>query len=99
MAGAAVLASGSASLLLLTGHSPLWLLLAVSVFSDSTGTAAGILRTFMYLGAIASASLISLSFGHAATDAGLHRLAVMLTAAAVVLFAAILADRKLATAA
>ena len=120
MAGAAVLASGSASLLLLTGHSPLWLLLAVSVFfgiqnglnivtnqtamyaqvpADSTGTAAGILRTFMYLGAIASASLISLSFGHAATDAGLHRLAVMLTAAAVVLFAAILADRKLATAA
>jgi hypothetical protein len=53
----------------------------------------------MYLGAIASASLISLRFGHAATDAGLHRLAVMLTAAAVVLFAAILADRKLATAA
>ena len=120
VAGAAVLASGSASLLLLTGHSPLWLLLAVSVFfgiqnglnivtnqtamyaqapADSTGTAAGILRTFMYLGAIASASLISLSFGHAATDAGLHRLAVMLTAAAVVLFAAILADRKLATAA
>lgn len=120
MAGAAVLASGSASLLLLTGHSPLWLLLAVSVFfgiqnglnivtnqtamyaqapADSTGTAAGILRTFMYLGAIASASLVSLSFGHAATDAGLHRLAVMLTAAAVVLFAAILADRKLATAA
>jgi phosphate/sulfate permease len=120
VAGAAVLASGSASLLLLTGHSPLWLLLAVSVFfgiqnglnivtnqtamyaqapADSTGTAAGILRTFMYLGAIASASLISHSFGHAATDAGLHRLAVMLTAAAVVLFAAILADRKLATAA
>jgi predicted MFS family arabinose efflux permease len=120
VAGAAVLASGSASLLLLTGHSPLWLLLAVSVFfgiqnglnivtsqtamyaqapADSTGTAAGILRTFMYLGAIASASLISLSFGHAATDAGLHRLAVMLTAAAVVLFAAILADRKLAAAA
>ena len=120
MAGAAVLASGSASLLLLTGHSPLWLLLAVSVFfgiqnglnivtkqtamyaqapAGSTGTAAGILRTFMYLGVIASASLISLSFGHAATDAGLHRLAVMLTAAAVVLFAAILADRKLAAAA
>jgi predicted MFS family arabinose efflux permease len=119
VAGAAVLASGSASLLLLTGHS-LAVVLAVSVFfgiqnglnivtnqtamyaqapADSTGTAAGILRTFMYLGAIASASLISLSFGHAATDVGLHRLAVLLTAAAVVLFAAILADRKLATAA
>ena len=47
--------------------------------ADSTGAAAGILRTFMYLGAIASAGLISLSFGHAATDAGLHRLAVILS--------------------
>jgi MFS family permease len=65
--------------------------------ADSTGTAAGMLRTFMYLGAIASASLISLSFGHAATDAGLHRLAVILTAAASALLAATLADRKLAT--
>jgi len=46
----------------------------------------------MYLGAIASAGLISLSFGHAATDAGLHRLAVILTAAAAGLFAATLAD-------
>ena len=62
--------------------------------ADSTGTAAGMLRTFMYLGAIVSASLISLSFGPAATDAGLHRLAVILTAAATALLAASLADRK-----
>jgi MFS family permease len=66
--------------------------------AGSTGTAAGMLRTFMYLGAIASASLISLSFGHAATDAGLHRLAVILTAAATALLITTLADRKLATA-
>ena len=119
VAGAAALAAGSAGLLLLTGRSPLWLLLAISVVfgaqnglnvvtnqtamyaqapADSTGTAAGMLRTFMYLGAIASASLISLSFGPAATDAGLHRLAVILTAAAAALLAATLADRKLATA-
>ena len=119
VAGAAALAAGSAGLLLLTGRSPLWLLLAISVVfgaqnglnivtnqtamyaqapADSIGTAAGMLRTFMYLGAIASASLISLSFGHAATDAGLHRLAVILTIAAAALLAATLADRKLATA-
>jgi MFS family permease len=119
VAGAAALAAGSAGLLLLTGRSPLWLLLVISVVfgaqnglnivtnqtamyaqapADSTGTAAGMLRTFMYLGAIASASLISLSFGHAATDAGLHRLAVILTVAAAGLLAATLADRKLATA-
>ena len=119
VAGAAALAAGSAGLLLLTGHSPLWLLLAISVVfgaqnglnivtnqtamyaqapADSTGTAAGMLRTFMYLGAIASASLISLSFGHAATDAGLHRLAVILTVAAAALLAVTLADRRPATA-
>jgi Raf kinase inhibitor-like YbhB/YbcL family protein len=119
VAGAATLAVGSAGLLLLSGRSPLWLLLAVSVVfgaqnglnvvtnqaamyaqapADSTGTAAGMLRTFMYLGAMASASLISLSFGHAATDAGLHRLAAILTVAAAVLLAATLAGRNLATA-
>ena len=118
VAGAAMLAVGSAGLLLLlTGRSPLWLLLAISVVfgaqnglnivtnqtamyaqapADSTGTAAGMLRTFMYLGAIASASLISLSFGHSATDAGLHHLAVILTVAAALL-ATTLADHKLAT--
>jgi MFS family permease len=119
VAGAAVLAVGSAGLLLLTARSPLWLLLAVSVVfgaqnglnvvtnqtamyaqapADSTGAAAGMLRTFMYLGAIASASLISLSFGRAATDAGLHRLAAILAFAAAALLAATLADRKLASA-
>jgi MFS family permease len=117
VAGAAVLAVGSAGLLLLTGRSPLWLLLVISVVfgaqnglnvvtnqaamynqapAGSTGTAAGMLRTFMYLGAIASAGLISLSFGHAATDAGLHRLAVILTIAAAALLAITLADRKAA---
>jgi MFS family permease len=117
VAGAATLAAGSAGLLLLTGRSPLWLLLLISVVFGaqnglnvvtnqaamyaqapdcSTGTAAGMLRTFMYLGAIASASLISLSFGHAATDAGLHRLAVILTVAAGGLLVATLADRRLA---
>ncbi len=103
VAGAAALTAGSAGLLLLSGRSPLWLLLVISVVfgaqnglnivtnqtamyaqapAESTGAAAGMLRTFMYLGAIASASLISLSFGQAATDAGLHRLAVILTVAA-----------------
>jgi len=49
-------------------------------------------------GVLASAGLISLSFGHAATDAGLHRLAVILTAAGAGLLAGTLADRKLAAA-
>ncbi|MBO0772200.1 MAG: MFS transporter [Actinobacteria bacterium] len=119
VAGAVALAAGSAGLLMLTGRSPLWLLLVISVVfgaqnglnivtnqaamyaqapDGSPGASAGMLRTFMYLGAIASASLISLSFDHAATDAGLHRLAVILTVAAAGLLAATLADRKLAAA-
>jgi len=116
--GAAVLAAGSAGLLLLTGRSPLWLLLVISIAfgaqngmnvvtnqtamyaqapADSTGTAAGMLRTFMYLGAIASAGLISLSFGPAATDAGLHRLALILTVAAAALLVITLASREAGT--
>ncbi len=66
--------------------------------AGSTGTAAGMLRAFMYLGAIASTSLISLSFGPAATDAGLRRLAVILTIAAAALLAATLAGQRLPTA-
>ena len=63
--------------------------------SGATGAAADLLRTFMYLGAIASASLISLCYGRQATDAGLHRLGMILTVAAVVLLGATLADRSL----
>jgi MFS family permease len=62
--------------------------------ADSTGAAAGMLRTFMYLGAIGSASLIRLALGRVATDAGLHHLAVILTVAAAVLLAVTLADRN-----
>ena len=40
-----------------------------------TGTAAGLLRTFMYLAAIASAGITGFAFGARATDAGLHHLA------------------------
>jgi MFS family permease len=118
VAGAAVLAAGSAALLLLRANSPLWLLLVISVVfgmqnglnivtnqaamyaqapSNATGAAAGLLRTFMYLGAIVSASLISLCYGRQATDGGLHRLAVILTVAGVVLLAVTLADRNLAS--
>jgi sugar phosphate permease len=60
------------------------------------GAAAGLLRTFMYLGAIASASLISLCYGRQATDGGLHRLALLLTVAGLGLLVATIADRRLA---
>jgi MFS family permease len=60
-----------------------------------TGAAAGLLRTFMYLGAIASAGIIGFAFGARATDAGLHHLALILIAASAVLLTATLADRDL----
>jgi sugar phosphate permease len=63
--------------------------------ANAAGAAAGLLRTFMYLGAIASASLISLCYGREATDAGLHRLALLLTIAALGLLTATIADRAL----
>jgi hypothetical protein len=59
-----------------------------------TGTAAG-LRTFMYLGAIASAGITGFAFGARATAAGLHHLAVILTITSAVLLAATLAGRDL----
>jgi predicted MFS family arabinose efflux permease len=64
--------------------------------AGATGAAAGLLRTFMYLGAIASASLIGLCYGRQATDSGLHRLAMILLIAAAALLAVTLADRSLA---
>ena len=57
-----------------------------------TGTAAGLLRTSMYLGAIASAGVTGFAFGARATDAGLHHLAIILTITAAILLAATLAD-------
>jgi MFS family permease len=64
--------------------------------AGATGAAAGLLRTFMYVGAIASASVISLCYGLQATDAGLHRMALLLTIAALGLLVATIADRSLA---
>jgi hypothetical protein len=67
--------------------------------SDQIGTAAGLLRTSMYLGAIASASLLSITYGAKATDAGLHTLGVILTIASAALVIAIILDRELRVAA
>jgi hypothetical protein len=64
---------------------------------DQVGVAAGLLRTFMYLGAILSATLISTSFGQRASDAGLHSLARILTAASVLLLAGTLLSPGLRT--
>jgi sugar phosphate permease len=55
--------------------------------AEAVGVAAGLMRTFTYLGAVLSSSLISLSFGERATDGGLHTIIYALLGLGVVLFA------------
>jgi hypothetical protein len=61
--------------------------------ADRTGVAAGLMRSFMYVGAIGSAGLIDLVFPHRATDTGLHRLATVLTIGSALLLVATLTGR------
>ncbi|WP_227982236.1 MFS transporter [Nocardia spumae] len=49
--------------------------LYVQAPGDQVAVASGLFRTFAYLGAIFSSSLIALTFGPATTDAGLHAIA------------------------
>ncbi|WP_186382359.1 MFS transporter [Amycolatopsis rhizosphaerae] len=63
--------------------------------ASHTGSAAGLLRTFSYLGAIASASLISLTFGAQAEDHGLHHLALILTVGSAATILTVAFDREL----
>ncbi|HWD01721.1 MAG TPA: MFS transporter [Amycolatopsis sp.] len=53
--------------------------------AETIGVAAGLLRTFTYIGAILSSSLIGVAYGDRASDAGLHTVAVVLTGLGMVL--------------
>ncbi|MGW5715090.1 MFS transporter [Amycolatopsis sp. NPDC003865] len=64
--------------------------------TETIGVAAGLLRTFTYLGAILSSSLIGVAYGERASDEGLHTVALVLTAlGAVLLILTVLALRGL----
>jgi predicted MFS family arabinose efflux permease len=67
------------------------------VFSPASeiAVASGLSRTFAYVGAIFSSSLIGITFGKAATDAGLHELAWVLAAIGVAILLMVLLDRRL----
>lgn len=56
---------------------------------------AGLLRTFMYLGAIIASAAQGSFYGHSADTAGLHHLAVFLLVVAVVVLVVTVADRSL----
>lgn len=51
----------------------------------SIGVAAGLLRTAMYLGAIAASIIVAVAFPHGADDAGLHHMVIALAAVCVAL--------------
>ncbi len=62
---------------------------------ERMGSAAGLLRTFMYLGAILASAAVAACFPHGATTSGLHDLALLMFACAVLLLAITLPDRSL----
>ena len=59
------------------------------------GSAAGLLRTFTYLGAIASSAAVAAFFTNGAHTDGLHHLALFILACAVLLLAVTVLDRSL----
>lgn len=59
------------------------------------GSAAGLLRTFTYLGAMAASAADAAFFTHGADTGGLHHLALFMLAGAVLLLAVTLIDRSL----
>ncbi len=65
--------------------------------ADRLGTAAGLLRTFGYLGSIASSTLTGLVFHTHVTDHGLHTIALVLIVLSVLLLVITLTDRRLET--
>ena len=64
--------------------------------ADRVGTAAGLFRTFSYLGSIASSVLTGIAFRHEVSDAGLHLLGIVLAGISVVVLVMTLFDRALA---
>ncbi|MEZ0069430.1 MFS family permease [Streptacidiphilus sp. MAP12-20] len=63
--------------------------------ADGIGSAAGLQRTSIYLGAILSSSVIALLYGSRATAAGLHGVAVVMAVLSAVLVLFTTADRAL----
>ena len=63
--------------------------------AEHVGTAAGLFRTFGYLGSIGSSTIIGVVFRQDVTDSGLHVLALVLAGISVVVLAMTLLDRAL----
>lgn len=65
------------------------------VSADQIGTASGLMRTFGYIGSIASSALISIFFRQSVSDNGLHMMALVMVALSVVGVIIVVADRRI----
>jgi MFS family permease len=63
--------------------------------ADQIGTAAGLMRTFGYIGSIASSALIGVFFHAGADDSGLHTIAAVMAAVSAAGLLFVLLDRGL----
>jgi MFS family permease len=71
--------------------------LYVQAPAEHIGTAAGLFRTFGYVGSIASSAITGIIFSHSVTDSGLHRVGRILFGVSVVVLALTVLDRTLKT--
>lgn len=69
--------------------------LYMQVTSDQIGTASGLLRTFGYIGSIASSALIGVVFHTKVSDKGLHQVAGIMIVVSVIALIMTIADRRL----
>jgi MFS family permease len=69
--------------------------LYTQVETHAIGTAAGLLRTFGYIGSIASAAILSVVFHTRVSDRGLHEIAWIMIGAGIVVLVFTLTDRSL----
>jgi predicted MFS family arabinose efflux permease len=67
--------------------------------AETIGTASGLLRTFTYVGSIASAIITGAVYSHTVDTAGLHHMGLMLTGVGVVLLLMTVCDRNLTSSA
>ncbi|WP_062202710.1 MFS transporter [Demequina salsinemoris] len=63
------------------------------------GVASGLSRTFLQIGAMTASALIAIVVGASPSDAGLHRIGIVIVIASVLVLALVLWDRSLSTAA
>ena len=66
--------------------------------ADKVGTASGLLRTFGYIGSIASATITGLVFRTRVDDAGLHSVSLIMIGIGIVVLLMTALDRQLARA-